>query len=270
MEGHQLSHDEYKKCVNACVKVAIFGRPSDDDTKPGDEGYDEGFDETDDVTDGDLGEVEQHGVSCFAESIAVDAANNITTSDTQDEVRDNKHDEKYREEGTGFSRRLKQGNAAEIEKCGTVTKQEYKEESSDDEIDHGSGFIIDDKLIITNMHVIKDCLYDETKKIRISNAAIGELSCQVVNYCASNDLGLLYCRDLDLKQNGICPLQLSEEALLPSTSICTFGYPLTHTGETALYVRGYVSGSVDRYGREPLIVLNCPVNHGNSGGPVIC
>ena len=61
----------------------------------------------------------------------------------------------------------------------------------------------------------------------------------------------------------------SEEALWPSLSVFSFGYPLTHTGRNALFVKGFISGFVERYGREPLMVLNCVLNSGNSGSPVL-
>ena len=168
---------------------------------------------------------------------------------------------------------LDEGFSAEndYKSCRAAVEREYAEPIHGDEIDHGSGFIINENLLITCRHVIEDTLSDKTKEIRICNAAIGELSCEVVRCDVRNDLALLHCKDLNLKGNGICPLQLSAEVPLQGMSIFTFGYPLTYAGETALLVTGYVStGSVERYGRPPLMVLNCPANHGNSGGPVFC
>ena len=144
-------------------------------------------------------------------------------------------------------------------------EQDFKSE----EIDHGSGFLIADNFVITNKHVIEEAMSDETLEIRIVNKTIGELPCLVVHCDAVNDLALLYCHGLDLKQHGICPFALSKEALWPSLSVFSFGYPLTHTGRSALFVKGYVSGFVERYGREPLMVLNCGLNSGNSGSPVL-
>ena len=137
------------------------------------------------------------------------------------------------------------------------------------EIHHGSGFVTADGFVITNKHVIEEAMNDETLHIRILNETIGELPCVVVHCDTSKDLASLYCPGLDLKQHGICPFVLSKEALWPSLSVFSFGYPLTHPGRSALFVKGYVSGFVERYGREPLIVLNCVVNPGNSGSPVL-
>ena len=138
-----------------------------------------------------------------------------------------------------------------------------------EEIHHGSGFLIANNFVITNKHVIEEAMSDETLEVCILNEAIGELPCVVVHCDAVNDLALLYCHGLDLKQHGICPLALSKEALWPSLSVFCFGYPLTHTGRCALFVKGYVSGFKERYGREPFVVLNCVLNPGDSGGPVL-
>ena len=146
-----------------------------------------------------------------------------------------------------------------------LTQQDFEPE----EIHHGSGFVIADRFVITNKHVIEEAMNDETLVIRILNETIGELPCVVVRCDTSKDLALLYCHGLDLKRHGICPFALSKEALWPSLSVFCFGYPLTHPGRSALFVKGYVSGFVERYGREPLIVLNCVVNPGNSGSPVL-
>lgn len=129
---------------------------------------------------------------------------------------------------------------------------------------HGSGFIVGDNLIITAKHVVEGA-----KGIRISNTVIGELPCNVVKEDPQNDLALLYCEKLDLAKSGICPLELSEREPLQGVPIFTLGYPVSHTGRAALFVKGYVAGETgERYGREPLLTFNVPVNNGNSGGPV--
>ena len=138
------------------------------------------------------------------------------------------------------------------------------------EVEHGSGFIVSDHFIITNKHVIETCLNKtDNHEIHISNAAIGDLSCEVSHHDVGKDLALLSCRDLNLEQCEICPLQLSNQSLLPGMSVFCFGYPMSHTGETALFVSGNVSGSKEKYGSPSMIVLNCPLNSGNSGGPVL-
>ena len=147
------------------------------------------------------------------------------------------------------------------------TQQDFEPET----IDHGSGFLIADNFVITSWHVIEEAMRDETLVIRILNETFGELPCVVVHCDPSNDLALLYCDDVDLKRHEICPFALSEEGLWPSLPVFSFGYPLTHTEESALFVKGYVSGLKKRYGdnRKSFWVLNCDLNAGNSGGPVL-
>ena len=151
-------------------------------------------------------------------------------------------------------------------------KREYAEATKKVEIEHGSGFIIHDHFIVTNKHVIVDVANDKNKKIGISNAAIGKLNsyCEVIEDNGLKDLALLYCKDLNLKQNGVCPLQLSDQPLLPGMQIFSFGYPMSHTDERALFVNGHVSGSKKTYSGHTIIVLNCSLNSGNSGGPILC
>ena len=157
-------------------------------------------------------------------------------------------------------------NRAEIQ-------EEYAKATTKIEIEHGSGFIVHDHFIITNRHVIEDALNDRnTKEIYISNLRIGRLLCEIVkDPDAAKDLALLYCQELNIKQYGITPLHLSSEPLLPGLEIFSIGYPMSHTGETALFVNGHVSGSKETYSdyRPSLAVLNLSLNSGNSGGPVL-
>ena len=147
--------------------------------------------------------------------------------------------------------------------------REYEIATTNVEIDHGSGFVISDHFILTNKHVIQTYLDKKASEIRISNAAIGELHCEVVHSDPGKDLALLYCPDLNLHQSGISPLQLSTQSLLPGMQIFSFGYPMSHTEETALFVNGNVSGSKRTPSGHSKAVLNCSLNSGNSGGPVL-
>ena len=146
---------------------------------------------------------------------------------------------------------------------------EYKIATTNTEIEHGSGFVISNHFILTNKHVIETYLYQKGFEIRISNAAIGELHCEVAHSDPDKDLALLYCPDLFLHQSGISPLQLSTQPLLPGMQIFSFGYPMSHTEDTALFVNGNVSGSKRTPSDHSKAVLNCSLNSGNSGGPVL-
>ena len=158
----------------------------------------------------------------------------------------------------------------EIEENRAIIAHEYKEATAIDEVEHGSGFIIQDHFVLTNRHVIETYLDDEhSYEIRFSNESISELSCKVAHVDPGKDLALLYCPDLNLQESGICPLQLSTQPLLPGMQIFSFGYPMSHTEETALFVNGNVSGSKRTLSGHSMAVLNCSLNSGNSGGPVL-
>ena len=157
-----------------------------------------------------------------------------------------------------------------IEENRASIEREHKEATAIKEIEHGSGFIIQDHFVVTNRHVIETYLDDkQSYEIRFSNKYIGELSCKVAHVDPGKDLALLYCPDLNLQESEICPLQLSTQPLLPGMQIFSFGYPMSHTEETALFVNGNVSGSKRTLSGHSMAVLNCSLNCGNSGGPVL-
>lgn len=138
------------------------------------------------------------------------------------------------------------------------------------DLEHGSGFIVQGHFVITNMHVVEAALHDESKRtqIIISNDFIGEVPCDVMHDDAQKDLAILYCKDLEL--SGICPLKLSDTSLATGMQIIAFGYPMSHRGKTALCVTGCVAGTKKTFSGLTMTVLNCPLNCGNSGGPILC
>ena len=152
-----------------------------------------------------------------------------------------------------------------------LIKTEYDNATTMVEVEHGSGFLIDDKFIITNKHVINTYLEDTEEKyeIHIANAAIGQLPCEVACHVSDKDLALLYCPDLNLKEGEILPLKLSRDELKTGMCIMCFGYPIHYRGETALFVDGKVSGFKETLYGDPLVILNCSLTCGNSGGPVV-
>ena len=149
-------------------------------------------------------------------------------------------------------------------------EKEYAKAMEMTDLEHGSGFIVQGHFVITNKHVVEAALNDETKrtKIIISNEFIGEVPCDVIHIDALKDLAILYCKDLELTR--ICPLKLSNISLATGMQIFSFGYPMSHTGKTALCVTGCVAGTKKTFSGLTMTVLNCPLNCGNSGGPVLC
>ena len=70
-------------------------------------------------------------------------------------------------------------------------EEEYTEASQKVEIYHGSGIIVDERFVVTNMYVIEDVMNDASKEVSIFNAAIGECPCIVFHHDARKDLALL-------------------------------------------------------------------------------
>ena len=173
--------------------------------------------------------------------------------------------EKYPEKGVDYEEKKQR-----VDEKRASIQSEYEVATTNVEIEHGSGFVIQDHFILTNKHVIQTYLDEkDSYKICISNASIGELSCKVAHCEPVKDLALLYCPDLNLQQSEICSLQLSIQPLLPGMQIFSFGYPMSHTEKTALFVSGNVSGSKKTLSGHSMTVLNCSLNSGNSGGPVL-
>ena len=175
------------------------------------------------------------------------------------------------------------------DKC-NIPVAEDRSEDDYEEVDYGSGFIIRNKfrseLIITAYHVVADATENSAveMEIRVSNARVNGLKCQVAKCDVQNDLALLRCEELDVKKIGISPLQLSEQAPLQGMSVFTLGYPVSHEGKTALFLaspkdvcgeatlflNGCVAGETgEQNGKpHPLITLNIPLDCGSSGAPV--
>ena len=174
-----------------------------------------------------------------------------------------------KESSNSVSNGLVDEKRAEIE-------EEYAKAITKIEIEHGSGFIVHDHFVITNKHVIDDANTEKNidgkpKEVCISNPSIGELRCKIAHVDAATDLALLYCQELNSKQCGITSLHLSSEPLLPGMEIYSVGYPVSHTGKTALFVNGRLSGHKETYSDccPSLAVLNLSLNCGNSGGPIL-
>ena len=270
MAGDELSHSEYLKCKNASVKVTI-NRYSPLCSATLRQFYDTIFEKL--KTPGPTNTTSIRGVFSMRTLfvfISVKAYHCILT-------RIHRLHKDTRNDSRCFYLRLAYSLISQnfifplLKRHYHLFPQFTLQDVESETIDHGSGFLIADNFVITSWHLIEEAMRDQTLVIRILNETIGELLCVVVHCDPSNDLALLYCHDLDLKRHGICPFVLCEEALWPSLSVFSFGYPLTHTEESALFVKGYVSGLKKRYGdnRKPFWVLNCDLNGGNSGGPVL-
>ena len=173
--------------------------------------------------------------------------------------------DKYQDKNVRGSEKLNEN----VDQLRKKIEEEYATAKEIVEIEHGSGFIINDHYVITNKHVVEEA---EGKEILIYNAAIGGegLLGEVAYTNSIKDLALIYCKELNIEQCGITPLHLSSEKLLLGKETFAFGYPISHTGKSALFVDGYVSGFIESDYKPTWVVLNCSLNSGNSGGPILC
>ena len=237
LSAREYSRSEAERCVRDCFAGSFYGDVDIFPTKKDESGM----------------------PSIFQTFDIFDIKQSLDYFDTQ------KPFEKYPESGHITDNRKK-----EVEAMRADIEQDYKVATTKCDIEHGSGFIICDHFILTNKHVIQTYLdKEDSYEIHISNASIGELSCKVAHCDPEKDLALLYCQNLNSQQRSICPLQLSIQPLLPGMQIFSFGYPLSHTGKTALLVTGNVSGSKETLSGHLMAVLNCSLNSGHSGGPVV-
>ena len=157
-------------------------------------------------------------------------------------------------------------------------RTEYEKANTSTAIEYGTGFIIHNCFIITNKHVIQRYLEDKEKygdegryRLVILNEVIHDypLSPTVVKVDNKNDLACIHCPKLNSVEKEIDPLRLSPETLLIGQSIFAFGYPITHTGATAFFVKGYISGYKEQLYRDPIVTMNASLTSGCSGGPVM-
>ena len=176
--------------------------------------------------------------------------------------------EKYREE-----EKLDDEKKKTVDDARDSIQAEYEKAISEAEVSYGSGFIIEDGTIVTNKHVIEDDLCETVRnRIYISNKVIDGVyvPCKVLKEDLLNDLALLKCSKLFWnKISEIRPLQLSNEPLLTGQEVFCFGYPTHYPGKKALFVEGRVSGEIEKLYRPQLPIINCSLNSGNSGGPVL-
>jgi S1-C subfamily serine protease len=131
-------------------------------------------------------------------------------------------------------------------------------------ISSGSGFIIrNDGLFVTNYHVI-----DGATEIAVKlNDRDTVNTAYIDRYDAEKDIAVLKFREA-----GPYPLLELESASSPQLGedVIVLGYPLgTKLGLDLTVSTGIVS-SLRNYPEINLIQTNAAINHGNSGGPMIC
>ncbi len=147
---------------------------------------------------------------------------------------------------------------------------------------HGSGFAVTPTLIVTNAHVIREALQDDTLRIGIvpSEAAGNEPQgafARPIAVSPRNDLALL-----EIAAGGprLPPLTLAAGAGRGSGEVSAIGYPMNvdlaqgleiediFSAQPPVMSRGFLSG--ERPSRQfDTILHTAPIARGNSGGPLL-
>jgi len=145
-------------------------------------------------------------------------------------------------------------------------------------ITHGSGFAVGPRMIVTNAHVIREALVDDTLKIGIvpSEGDAGTFATPVA-VSPRNDLALLEITDGSLR---LPALTLSGGVSGDMGEVSAVGYPMNVDLAQGLEIRdifraqppvksrGFLSG--ERPSRQfDTILHTAPIARGNSGGPLL-
>lgn len=145
-------------------------------------------------------------------------------------------------------------------------------------ITHGSGFAVSPRMIVTNAHVIREAMVDDTLKIGIvpSEGDAGTFATPVA-VSPRNDLALLRITDGNLR---LPPLTLSGGVNGDMGEVSAVGYPMNVDLAQGLEIRdifraqppvksrGFLSG--ERPSRQfDTILHTAPIARGNSGGPLL-
>jgi RNA-directed DNA polymerase len=137
----------------------------------------------------------------------------------------------------------------------------------------GSGFVVQDGLIITNAHV---ACYDtghpvEKLSVRFLDLALGDLDVELVRCSIESDVALLRVKDPILANSLICSRELEFDFSASTDIGCTVtlaGYPNFEEGDTCHVALGHVTGKSQPMKIE-LFRISQNVIYGNSGGPVL-
>lgn len=134
------------------------------------------------------------------------------------------------------------------------------------QISNGSGFIISDRLVITNRHVVEDLPLGGQVMLRNETCFAGGVVVDVIGISEDEEVDLALL-ELPSPQAEAKPLPLRPTQPREGEEIAVLGYPMTDVfGETLNSSRGVVS-SISKNGKT--IVHDATANPGNSGGPCL-
>nr|WP_298929164.1 trypsin-like peptidase domain-containing protein [uncultured Erythrobacter sp.] len=145
-------------------------------------------------------------------------------------------------------------------------------------VTHGSGFAVTSNRIVTNAHVIREALQDDTLRIGIVPSEGGDSAfVRPVAVSPRNDLALLEIIDSNLR---LPPLTMAGGVSSGMGEVSAVGYPMNvdlaqgleisdiFTAQPPVKSRGFLSG--ERPSRQfDTILHTAPIARGNSGGPLL-
>ena len=145
-------------------------------------------------------------------------------------------------------------------------------------VSHGSGFAVTPTMIVTNAHVIREALHDDTLRIGIVPSEGDEAAyAKPISVSPRNDLALLQITGGSLR---FPPLTISGGVSGDMGEVSAVGYPMNVDRAQGLDIsdifraqppvksRGFLSG--ERPSRQfDSILHTAPIARGNSGGPLL-
>jgi S1-C subfamily serine protease/thioredoxin-related protein len=138
-----------------------------------------------------------------------------------------------------------------------------------DVLGFGTGFVVaSGGYILTNNHVITSEDYDDDE-LRVFVQVAGQKEpapAKVLAQDEGHDIALLQVADASVA--ALAPLQISQRKIGRGVQVAVFGYPLSDAvGAGLKLTTGGISGLPDA-ANNGMLLLDCRVNPGNSGGPL--
>jgi len=142
----------------------------------------------------------------------------------------------------------------------TVTNSDKNIKKSKHKISTGTGFYINKNMILTNYHVVKNC-----SNVLIKDSELNKYGANVKVYDKNNDLAVLKSK----KENNSYLFFRTSNAKL-GEQVITLGYPMgSFLGENVKLTIGNISSLNGILNDITKLQFTAPVQHGNSGGPLI-